>query len=545
MLIKHIQQQLLKQPTFLVALLNTVKPFVRTYNGEPEFSNKYEEETQGQHLLDYWNHLLHRVASGWPDVKTEYSEDQVRQLIHAAMRYRRSRYMFPEQFVSTLMNFYDRILPPDNRAAFFRLLSVEFGVANSEVEECVDVWKQVRESDRREALLRCNDDLHEATRPIYNSLWAPISQQPGGIRFLVKMREHLLDAIQEEHSTAQDLRQLSEHIRYHLADWFSLGLLSLEEVDWDKSTASLLEKAIGYEVIHPMNGWEDLKKRFGPNRRVYAFSHLVFPEEPLVLLYVALSDQLESNIDSIINTVTKVPESECKVGIFYSIQTTQPGLAGIDLGHLMIKEVANKLLQELPNVETLVTLSPIPNFRNWLMPRLHAELLHMQRFGSKAAANQQQMIMSAVGFLIKPEEVQNLCQIASEFGIEQANHNKFADITAMTFLYNTLQGTDWITDTRLNDAIRPVLMRLCAHYLLREKRRSLALDPVANFHLRNGAWMHRLNWMADMKQERVDQSWGIMVNYKYVVADVHTNNRVYLVDNAVMASSEFRQSLLN
>eukprot|EP01023_Acetabularia_acetabulum_P066560 TRINITY_DN9004_c0_g1_i3.p3 TRINITY_DN9004_c0_g1~~TRINITY_DN9004_c0_g1_i3.p3 ORF type:complete len:176 (-),score=27.70 TRINITY_DN9004_c0_g1_i3:292-819(-) len=174
------------------------------------------------------------------------------------------------------------------------------------------------------------------------------------------------------------------------------------------------------------------------------------------------------------------------------------------------------------------------------MTRLGAELTHLSNSGNGAGGSLS--VMSAVSFMLKPEEIEHLYDFAlislQMEGVVSKN------LAALQFLYKTLQSNDWIHQPKLNECIRPILMRLCAHYLLREKRRGLALDPVANFHLRNGAWMHKLNWMADLKQERLEQSWGIMVNYKYTVADVHTNNRAYLVDNVVMASSDFRHSLL-
>ena len=60
-------------------------------------------------------------------------------------------------------------------------------------------------------------------------------------------------------------------------------------------------------------------------------------------------------------------------------------------------------------------------------------------------------------------------------------------------------------------------MKLMLHplrYLYQEKRRNQALDSVANFHLRNGATLWRLNWLADPSLRGMANSCGIMVNYR-------------------------------
>lgn len=88
---------------------------------------------------------------------------------------------------------------------------------------------------------------------------------------------------------------------------------------------------------------------------------------------------------------------------------------------------------------------------------------------------------------------------------------------------------------------RPVLMRLCAHYLLHVRRRRLAFDPVANFHLRNGASVWRLNWGADLSHTGLSSSFGMMVNYRYVLEDVHSNNQTYLMDGTVPSSDSVQK----
>ena len=79
-------------------------------------------------------------------------------------------------------------------------------------------------------------------------------------------------------------------------------------------------------------------------------------------------------------------------------------------------------------------------------------------------------------------------------------------------------------------------MRLCAYYLYLEKRRGYAFDPVANFHLKNGAVMWRINWGADKSPRGMDTSCGIMVNYRYFLDDCEKNSQTYLETSRVTAS---------
>ena len=70
-------------------------------------------------------------------------------------------------------------------------------------------------------------------------------------------------------------------------------------------------------------------------------------------------------------------------------------------------------------------------------------------------------------------------------------------------------------------------MPLCAHYLVNEKRGREPLDPVARFHLKNGARLDRINWLADTSATGMKQSAGLMANYVYDVADLERNHELY------------------
>ena len=72
--------------------------------------------------------------------------------------------------------------------------------------------------------------------------------------------------------------------------------------------------------------------------------------------------------------VTEVTDAQqANTAVFYSISSTQKGLAEINLGNFLIKQVAKLVITEFPSVDTLITLSPIPGFRNWLHTQVEAE----------------------------------------------------------------------------------------------------------------------------------------------------------------------------
>jgi len=81
---------------------------------------------------------------------------------------------------------------------------------------------------------------------------------------------------------------------------------------------------------------------------------------------------------------------------------------------------------------------------------------------------------------------------------------------------------------------------VCCRYLVHSKRRGYALDPVANFHLRNGASVWRLNWMADT---RLHRSYGLMVNYKYDLPLISTHSQTYIGSKEIKFSPSIQSCL--
>ncbi|GIL63503.1 hypothetical protein Vafri_17549 [Volvox africanus] len=261
-----------------------------------------------------------------------------------------------------------------------------------------------------DALFRAADRISSACRPLYTQLFLPISQAPQGMKCLVDLRADLLYLTADQQQLAHPvpiemkapLRAMAEHLRQSLAEWFNVGLLHLQPISWEESSAALLERVMRCEAVHPLSSWEDLRRRLGPRRRVFAFTHPCMAEEPLVVLHTALMSKPAAAMSDILDEQevseqareqqhpqqqqeqqqqrhqaqppTKASHPDMQdlpsTAVFYSISSSQPGLRGIDLGQFLIKRVAERLMAEYPSIRQLVTLSPLPNYRSWLISRL-------------------------------------------------------------------------------------------------------------------------------------------------------------------------------
>jgi len=247
----------------------------------------------------------------------------------------------------------------------------------------------------------------------------------------------------------------------------------------------------------------------------YGFFHPSLPHVPLVFVEVALTSAIATSIQAILKQPTPThgfapPPPEPTTAVFYSITSTQAGLSGVELGNLLIKRVVQELRGQHPALSTFVTLSPIPGFMRWLRARAAAA-------GDAAE-------------VLRPDDAALLAELRP-------------GEPPLRALLALLDGGAWAQDAALAEALKPAVMRAGAHYLLREKKRKQALDPVTNFHVRNGAWLWQLNWLADTSARGLAQSAGLMVNYRYILEDIDANNRQYLADGRIAASDAVRALL--
>lgn len=380
---------------------------------------------------------------------------------------------------------------------FLMLLAQSFDIDRAGLAEKLQAVASASQFEER---IEAEQALREALRSPRMKILRQFNALPDGIKFLVDMRADLLK-LSKGH---KELLPLEEDLRVLLAAWFDVGLLNMQEITWH-SPAALLEKLIAYEAVHEIRSWDDLKNRLDSDRRCFAFFHPKMPSEPLIFVEVALVQGMADNIQVLLDeTLPAVNPKEADTAIFYSISNAQAGLSGISFGNFLIKRVVDSLSRELPGIKTFATLSPIPGFGKWLNTKL-AE-------GNEA--------------LLATSEIRAVKKIVAEKN-------------AVIGIQQLLQG-DWTKQAKQKEVLEPILMRLCAHYLLKEKKGKLALDPVANFHLTNGARLERINWLADTSKKGLQQSAGLMVNYLYQLAKIEDNHENYLSAKSIAASSQVK-----
>lgn len=310
-------------------------------------------------------------------------------------------------------------------------------------------------------------------------LFRRMNMAPNATPTLVKMRGELLRL----RKTHPDLQVVEADLKQLFISWFNRGFLQLSVIDW-QSPAAVLERIIRYESVHAITGWDDLRSRLSDNRMCFAFFHPTMPDDPLVFVEVAITAGTPAAIGPIIEKTNEPSDaSELDTVVFYSISNCHPGLAGVSFGNFLIKQVVKEVGKHYPLMKRFITLSPVPGFAKWL------------------AAERGEA------------EVEGLRELAAS------------------------EGRD-TRDRRWESAVG-----LCAHYLINERKNHLALDPVARFHLGNGASLQGINWAADLSERGLAQSAGIMVNYLYDLESIEENHDSYFDEGKVARSKQVNRLL--
>jgi malonyl-CoA decarboxylase len=292
------------------------------------------------------------------------------------------------------------------------------------------------------------------------------------------------------------LGALDADLRHLFSSWFNRGFLVLRRIGWS-TPANILEKIIRYEAVHAIQNWDDLRSRLEPtDRRCYGFFHPQLVDEPLIFVEVALTEAIPDNVAGLLNLGrAPIEAAKATTAVFYSISNTQKGLAGVSFGNFLIKQVVEDLKAELPNVKTFVTLSPVPGFAAWLKREREAE--------------------------------------ASEI----------LDAEARTTLA-LLDEPGWHINPDKAEAVRAVLIPAAAHYFLKAKDNAgRPVDPVARFHLGNGARLERLNFLGDVSQNGLRQAHGLMVNYLYDLGQIEKNHEALAEKGRIAAADAVRAAL--
>jgi len=391
-----------------------------------------------------------------------------------------------------------------------RLLS-EAGTANGEAiaADVIRLWGELGEIARgtffefldslapeRERVLRASRayaeqaspenvlELQKAVYPPRRVLLQRLNRSSGGVAAIVAMRRALVELLRQR----PELRAVDADFSHLLSSWFNPGFLYLRQVDWN-SPAALLEKIIEHEAVHAIRGWSDLRRRLQSDRRCFAFFHPQLPDAPLIFVEVALVAAIPRSIaqlidDKAISRLGKPPS----VAAFYSISNCEPGLKGVSLGNFLIKRVAERLRGEVPSVKRYCTLSPVPSLRKWLA--------------------------TAQGVAVADA-------LRSRFG---------ADLERLA---------DAVRNASLERDDQAMLAACAATFLARYAGTPLG-DPVARFHLDNGARLERINLSADLSDKGLRESFGVMVNYLYDLGTVEANHERFLRGEVVCS----RQVLL-
>ncbi len=367
------------------------------------------------------------------------------------------------------------------RIAFFEALSVRFGVDRERIDAAVDAWA-------REGTDEAANELHHSSEPRRQELFRRLNLAPGGTAALVSMREDLMDAMVHR----DDLGAVDQDFVHLFSSWFNRGFLVLRRIDWS-TPAIVLEKIIRYEAVHQIRDWDDLRRRIDPpDRRCYAFFHPALNDEPLIFVEVAFTDGIPRAIAPILGKdgATLAPD-RANTAVFYSISNCQRGLGGVSFGSFLIKQVVEEVSREFPRLSTFVTLSPVPGFASWL----------------------------------KRERESNNPILLPE------------DLAALS----DLDKPDWWRDGAGERLKEPLLHAAATYFLIARARNGGALDPVARFHLGNGARLEQLNPLGDLSEKGLAQAHGLMVNYQYDLDDIEKNHEAYAEGRTIVAANGIRK----
>lgn len=366
-----------------------------------------------------------------------------------------------------------------------RTLAADFGPDPERLERAIGAYRSHPDPTTATA-------LHAAAEPRRQELFRRLNLAQGGTERLVRMRADVLAHL----SAHRELESVDADLVHLFTSWFNTGFLELQRIDWSTS-ARFLEKIIRYEAVHEITSWQDLRRRIDPpDRLCYAFIHPRLPDEPLIFIEVALTDETPSAIGPLLaEDRTPLDAERANTAVFYSTSSCQAGLKGISFGSFLIKRVVEEIRREFPTVRTFVTLSPVPGFVSWL----------------------------------------GLDEGSGSSGLLPGDDRAALRRLLIAGWHERIQ------DLRV---LRPLLTEAVARYLLLARDRAgRLLDPVARFHLGNGALLERINWLGNRSPKGLAESASFMVNYIYDLSRIERNHEIYAQTGRVLASRDVRRLL--
>ncbi len=376
-----------------------------------------------------------------------------------------------------------RTLTPADRTEFFRFLAE---VLQPDAAEVAEASRAFIADPGDTALAK----LRHAVEGKRQELFRRLNLAPGATAQIVSMRHDLLS---QPRDAELNLSGVDDDLRHLFQSWFNRGFLVLRRIDW-QTPASILEKIIAYEAVHEIRGWDDLRRRLDPrDRRCFAFFHPSLVDDPLIFVEVALTEDIPGSIAPLLKQDgDKDFCQEPTTAVFYSISNCQPGLRGISFGNFLLKQVVEDLAREIPSLKTFVTLSPVPHFARWL----------------------DRLVASDPDGVMPP-----------------------ADRETLTALIDPR----WVRENSDNEALKDAVLAQAAYYFLQAKSAdNRPVDPVARFHLGNGARLERINWLGDTSEKGLRAAHGLMVNYRYDLKEIERNHEGYANDGFVAASRSVR-----
>jgi len=359
---------------------------------------------------------------------------------------------------------------------FFKFLLTEFGRDKTELLSICNDYSQEPSHKNLNALINIIE-------PKRQELFKRMNMAPGGTMALVDMRKDLISFLK----TNPELKPVDIDFLLLFKTWFNRGFLTMEPITW-KSPAVILERLIANEAVHEITSWDDLKRRLDPpDRLCFAFFHPNLADMPLIFVEVALCKDIPGSIQDILAPDRAVLEpSKARVATFYSINNCLLGLKGIYFGNFLIKQVVASLQLTHPELKKFVTLSPIPGLKKWL------------------------------------GEINN----AASFGLSADEMDR-------------LEHTDWYQDIELRKSLDKALRPAALAYLTDRQPNSHRLhDSVARFHLGNGARIENIHYLADTSKRGMENSYGVMVNYLYVLKQIESNHEAFAVRHEIALSGQ-------
>jgi malonyl-CoA decarboxylase len=376
------------------------------------------------------------------------------------------------------------------RRGFFEMLCQEFSPVKSEIRDAAAQYDKAPNAETLAALF-------EAVEPPRQELIRRINTAPHGTETLVSLREDLLASS----SQATKFAPLDADLKHLFKSWFNRGFLRLERISWQTS-ALLLEKLIRYESVHEINGWPDLHRRLEADRRCFAFFHPALRDDPIIFVEVALAKGLGGGLEPLLDVHAPVlPPEQADTAVFYSINNCLKGLRGVPFGSFLIKQVVAELAAEFPNIKTYATLSPLPRFAQALRDNENEDGFTRDR----------------------------LSRLLMEFARDLMSAAKRRDPVEAFFvlLEHPLAN---------REILSAPLERLALAYLTRAHQNGKLYDPVATFHLSNGARLERIFAFGNLRPYGLEASFGVTANYRYLPAELEENHERFIRKGQIRVS---------